>query len=155
MTARIFVAVGALGATIAAAALGACALEPDVGPLLAGTCDNADTNPAVNVSFSNDIRPIFNQMVGGCSCHMSGANGVGQGTALSGLNLSSLTALRAGGVHSGTQIVVDGQPCASILFQKVSDAPPYGSRMPLGGPYLSQTQLALIHDWIAEGAADN
>ena len=46
-------------------------------------------------------------------------------------------------------------PCESILLQKL------GSRLPLAfacrrfGPYLTRTERALIHDWIAEGARDN
>ena len=140
----------------ALAVLGACALEPDVGPLLAGTCKNADRNPDARVSFTNDIRPLFNRMTGGCGCHMPSAAGPGTGTQLSGLDLSSLASLRAGGASSGSRIVVAGEPCSSILYLKVEDAPPFGSRMPLNGPpFLSDEETDLIHDWIAEGAADN
>jgi hypothetical protein len=61
-----------------------------------------------------------------------------------------------GGFHSGAQIVVAGDPCASIMYQKLSDAPPFGSRMPLNGPpFWTDDELQLLHDWIAEGASDN
>jgi len=138
-------------------AAGACArLEPDVGPLLAGTCDNADTDPAAKVSFAERIRPLLNRPTAGCSCHMPSSGGQGPATELSGLDLSSWTALRAGGINSGPQIVIAGEPCDSILYQKVSDAPPFGSRMPLDGPpFLSADELQLVHDWIAEGAENN
>lgn len=143
-----------LGLAIAAA--GCARLEPDVGPLLAGTCDDSDTNPATGVSFSAQIRPLLNRPSGGCSCHMPEPGGPGTGTQLSGLNLSSWASLRAGGNNSGTQIVLGGQPCDSILYQKLSEAPPFGSRMPLDGPpYFSADELRLIHDWIAEGALNN
>jgi hypothetical protein len=144
-------------AIVAALAVTACAqLEPDVGPLLAGRCDDADTDPGTRISFATQIRPLINRSPGGCGCHLPTASGPGPGTVLGGLNLSSLEELRQGGFNSGELAVVTGRPCASILYQKVSDAPPFGSRMPLGGPpFLTPEELALIHDWIAEGAADN
>jgi hypothetical protein len=139
------------------AALAGCArIEPDVGPLLAGACDNADTDTTVSVSFSTQIRPLLNRSPGGCGCHMPTASGLGPATQIVGLNLSSLALLRQGGVNSGAQIVVAGEPCASIIYQKTSEAPPFGSRMPLNGPpYMTPEEHQLLHDWIAEGAKDN
>ena len=157
MTSAWIPRIGVFGA-LASSAIGACALEPDVGPLLAGRCSDADTNPQVSVSFAAEVRPLINRGIGagGCSCHLQFPSGPGPGIQLAGLDLSSMMALREGGVSSGPQIVVAGQPCASILFQKVSDAPPFGSRMPLDGPpFLTPAEVALIHDWIAEGAANN
>ena len=145
-----------LAVAFAGAALGACAIEPDVGPLLAGTCKNADSDPDHSVSFANQIRPLLSRMSAGCNCHMPSAAGPGTGTQLSGLDLSSLASLRAGGANSGSQIVVAGEPCSSIMYLKVEQAPPFGSRMPLGGPpFLTDEEEALMHDWIAEGATNN
>jgi len=145
-----------LGALAAALALAACALEPDVGARLAGTCDDTDSNPRTAVSFAGDIRPLTLRMPGGCGCHLPSMTGAGVGTQVSGLDLSSLATLRAGGLISGAKVVMAGQPCSSILYQKLSESPPYGSRMPLNGPpFFNATELALVHDWIAEGANDN
>ena len=136
--------------------VGACGLAPDVGPRLTGTCDETDTNPGAKVSFSQQIRPIVTRPMTGCNCHLPSSSGAGPATQITGLDLSTLTSLRAGGHNSGTQIVVPLQPCGSILYQKVDDGPPFGSRMPLGGPpYLTEDEIDLIHDWIAEGALDN
>lgn len=146
---------GRAGFAAALAVLAGCGLEPDVGPLLAGSCSNADSDPVAQVSFAAQIQPVFNQSSGGCSCHVPSPSGPGPGTQLGGLDLSSLDMLRAGGVGSGPRIVVAGQPCESVLFQKLTVAPPFGSRMPLGGPFLSAAELQLLHDWIAEGAGDN
>lgn len=141
---------------IALAGLAGCGLAPDVGPQLAGTCDNADRDPDVEVSFSQQIRPLIVRGMGGCGCHLPTAGGAGPATQITGLDLSSLASLRAGGHNSGARVVVPLQPCDSVMYQKVSDAPPFGSRMPLNGPpYLSADELALLHDWIAEGALDN
>ena len=36
----------------------------------------------------------------------------------------------------------------SLLYKKVSETPPYGGRMPKGGPYLNDAQLAILANWI-------
>lgn len=138
------------------AIVAACALEPDVGPRLAGTCSNDDTRPGTSVSFSQDIRPLIVRRAAGCGCHLPASSGAGPGTQISGLDLSSYVSLRAGGFNSGSRVVVAGEPCSSILYQKLSDSPPFGSRMPLAGPpFFTTDELRLLHDWIAEGAGDN
>lgn len=133
----------------------ACGIEPDVGKPLAGACSNADSDAAMAISFRGEIRPLLARSKAGCSCHLPSPAGPGPGTQLGGLDLSSLASLRAGGFNSSSGIVVAAQPCDSVIYQKVYEAPPFGSRMPLGGPYWSDDELALLHDWIAEGAADN
>jgi len=139
-------------AALLALAVAGCSVVPDVGPRLAGTCDDNDSRPPGKpVSFAGDIQPLILRPMGGCGCHLNGI-----GTQLAGLNLSSVTSLRMGGFNSGSRIVVAGDPCSSILYQKVSDAPPFGSRMPLDGPpFWTADELQLLHDWIAEGANDN
>jgi len=129
------------------------ALEPDVGAPLRELCVNEDSDPLIETSFSRDIRgALFEDVGGGCVlCHLPG----GIGTALSGLELSTYETLRAGGTASGTSIVVPGVPCDSIIWQKVSPAPPSGARMPLNRPPLSSVQIRTLRDWIAEGARDN
>ena len=121
---------------------------PDVGEPLTGRCNNADSDPKTTVSFFADVHPLMTRAMGGCTCH--------QGRQTSGLDISSYASLRRGGINSGDRIIIAGNPCGSILLQKVGETPPFGSRMPLNGPpYLSPDQIQLIHDWVAEGALDN
>ena len=140
--------------------LAACVLDeyaPDVGPPLAGACDPSDSDPETDVSFALDLRPLMNREGGmaGCGCHTP-TNGTPSGISLGGLNLGSYDSLRQGGRTSGNDIIVEGDPCSSILIQKLSDTPGFGSRMPLDGdPFLTDAELQLFHDWIAEGAQDN
>lgn len=146
-------------ASLLAVALAGCAVDyvPDVGPPLTGACDPADSDPATDVSFARDLRPIFDRARGmaGCSCHTP-SNGLPSGIEQSGLDLGSIHALRQGGRNSGSAIVIPGDPCASILVQKLESTPPYGARMPLDGPpYLADAELQLVRDWIAEGAEEN
>jgi len=128
------------------------AVEPDVGPVIAGQCSSDDSDPDVDVFFSSDVHPILQR---GCSCHDPGdMNAVG--FELAGLSFASYRSLLEGGAVSGSDIVRPGAPCDSIIVQKVGDAPPYGSRMPLNGPpFLSDQEIQQLHDWIAEGAHDN
>lgn len=134
--------------------LAGCQLEPAVGSPLREACQDADHDPSHDVSYSADIDPLIREYK--CrGCHT--ANGPTPiGLEVSGLDLSSYATLRAGGARSMAMIVVPGQPCESVLLQKVGEGPPYGARMPLDGPtYLEDEDLASISDWIFEGARDN
>jgi len=124
------------------------ALAPDVGPLTPVQVCNDDLDPAQTVSFSADIMPIFLRVCD--ECHVPG----GEGTVRSGLSLLTYASLRAGGTRSVSTIVVDRQPCASVLWQKVGPSPPFGVRMPKNDPPLPDAEIALIHDWIASGAKE-
>jgi hypothetical protein len=149
-------------ACIAAAAialLSAClaSVEPEVGELQAGVCTPEDSDEGRDVSFAQDILPLFERMSPevGCTCHLPSARR-SIGIEISGLDLSSYSAARAGGNNTREDLIVPGDPCASVLVQKISSAPPFGARMPSNGPpYLSAADRALVADWIAEGAHDN
>jgi hypothetical protein len=132
-------------------------LEPEVGELRTGVCEPEDTDPGHDVSFMNDVLPLLDRpgSEGGCSCHMPTSMRP-FAIELTGLDLGSPQTIRRGGKTSGSENVVPGDPCASILLQKVGPAPPFGARMPQGGPpYLTPGERDLIADWVAEGARDN
>jgi hypothetical protein len=110
-------------------------------------CDNLKGSPIqFNVDWQTEIKPIFNEMLGGhcTSCH--GVDGAG------GLDLSD------NGVDAIYKIVnnvVDpGHPDLSRLFDKVNCVFPVsgGSRMPLAGNPLTLDEQGLIYDWINQGA---
>lgn len=130
--------------------------EPDVGEVRAGLCRPEDSDPATDVSYMEDLKPLFERDMGpGCGCHISG-EGRAIGIEISGLNLTDHASLMRGGDNSREMIVVPGDPCASILLQKISAAPPFGARMPPSGPpFWSAAERKLLSDWIAEGARDN
>ena len=132
-------------------------LDPMVGAPLAERCANQDSDPDTPVSFSQDIMPIIRGETAspGCSCHIpTDPNPIG--FEQTGLDLSSYRGLRNGGTNSQSSIVVEGEPCSSVVWQKVSPGPPFGSRMPFDGPpFLDQATRTLLADWIAEGARDN
>lgn len=121
-----------------------------VGSLLAG-CKDMGSEPAVDqlppaagsaVSFSSQVLPIF--IAHGCTgCH--------GGT--SGLTVTSVASLLAGGLHGPA--IVPGDSAGSNLYRKLQPNPPFGERMPQGGPYLPDSTITVIATWISEGAKNN
>lgn len=139
-------------------AFAGCLPGPDVGAPHQTPSDgsvsgcNADSDPNTEISYSSDLADgVF--VRGRCiSCHKPGGQGISQ----SELFMDTYEALRAGGRRSGANIVIAGAPCSSILSLKIGSSPPFGRRMPYNGPpYLSSSDIQLVHDWIAEGARDN
>lgn len=127
-------------------------LEPEVGELTARSCDNEDSNPDVDVSFETDLKPKFQA---GCGCHNPLSTMSGGSIGSTGFSVGDYAALMRGGQNSGEKIVIEGDPCGSYLYQKMTNAPPNGSRMPINGPYWSRADMQLLSDWIAEGARAN
>jgi Planctomycete cytochrome C len=132
-------------------------VEPEIGPVRAGVCKSEDSDPKQTVSFRNDLEPLFMRPFGaaGCGCHQPSSKR-SSGIDATGFDVSTWSSFRRGGNSSHDTAVVPGDPCGSLVVQKVSSAPPTGSRMPSDGPpYLSPKEIALLSDWIAEGALDN
>ena len=48
--------------------------------------------------------------------------------------------------------VVPGDPDASFIIRKLEGTQPLGDRMPQGGPYLPQSTIDVIRQWIQDGA---
>jgi hypothetical protein len=124
-----------------------------LGLIVAG-CSDSGTGPETStaspspaqgggtVSFAGGVLPIFNRY--GCTgCH--GGSG--------GLTVGTVAQLLAGGVHGPA--VIAGDANNSTLVKKLSATPPFGVRMPQGGPFLPDTTVAVIRTWINEGARNN
>jgi hypothetical protein len=116
--------------------------------LFAGCSKMAD-EPAVNlkppgsqISFRQDVLPIINSY--GCpTCHGG----------IAGLTVSTVAGLLTGGDHGPA--IRPGKADSSVLVQKLSATPPFGVRMPRGGPYLPDATVNEIRAWIDQGAKDN
>ena len=93
------------------------------------------------VSFSRDIRPILNQNCVVCHGGVRQKNGV-----------SFIFREEALGVgKSGRRTIVPGKPDESELIARVTSKDP-DARMPYHAPPLSPQQIALLRQWIKEGA---
>ncbi|MFT3698420.1 MAG: hypothetical protein QM831_35075 [Kofleriaceae bacterium] len=147
-------------AAIVLAALTGCLadLGPDVGAQQDNAaCVNADSDPATTISFERDIHQgiMMDPAIHCVKCHTPGG-ATPIGLQIGGLDMSSYATFIKGGVHSATTIAIPGDPCDSIIVQKIGAAPPFGARMPKDGPpYLTAQQAQVIADWIFEGAHDN
>ena len=110
--------------------------------------------PALQPTFSSIRTQILQVWCVGCH---SGAGRVPDG----GLRLDAnvaynelVNAQSAG--KPGAVRVVPGDPNGSYLIQKLEGRSDIiGSRMPVGGPFLPQTDIEVIRSWIAQGAPNN
>ncbi len=93
------------------------------------------------ISFSSELLPTFQQVCG--TCH--GSSG--------GLNLTSYTTLMAGTSNNGP-VVTPGDPDNSVIIQKLSSSPPFGSQMPQTGS-VTRSWINKLYLWISQGAIDN
>ena len=111
--------------------------------------------PPPAVSFLGDVQPIFT-----ASCATAIVCHTGSFPA-QGMNLSTGMAYAAiVGVASmevpSLDRVAPGDPANSYLVRKINGGPSIvGARMPLGGPFLSPAQIALITNWVQQGAPNN
>jgi hypothetical protein len=106
------------------------------------------------MSFATVYANIIN---GTCTGHHAGATpsgGLDMSTEMKAFtNLTGGTSAESG---CGEHYVVPCDATSSLLYQKVSGTgigAHCGSRMPFGGPYLSDDMITVIQSWINEGAA--
>jgi hypothetical protein len=106
------------------------------------------------VSYKTDVAPLLNKYC--MPCHAE------ENENKSEFFIDSYALLMKGGKHGVS--VKPGNPDESDIILKLSEAPPYGERMPMqskrklkAGPpkYLSEDEVAVVKKWIAEGAKDN
>lgn len=99
------------------------------------------------ISYQDDIHPIFDEKCMGCHRGDSGDSGV---------NLSSYESVMSSvGEKYNKNIVIPGEPDESPIVDQIEPDPSYGFRMPLSGPpYLSNDEINRIRQWIAEGALE-
>lgn len=53
------------------------------------------------------------------------------------------------------RLVAPNDPTNSYLYRKMTGSGISGDRMPQGGPFLTDTQIALVRDWIRRGAPND
>ncbi len=112
--------------------------------------DGGGGGGGTTVSFAADIQPVFNDNC--VVCHGAGGS--------AGLDLRQGAAYGNIVNVAGTQIpslflIEQGDPDNSYLIRKLKGQGISGSRMPLGGPFLSQTIITRFENWTAEGALNN
>lgn len=105
--------------------------------------DDGGEEPVTDISYVNDIQPIFDSSC--TSCHGSNGN----------VSLVSYSALmNSVGSRYGSNVVVAGNADGSGLVDKIEPNPEHGTRMPIGGT-LTTSEIQTIRTWINEGANNN
>ncbi len=91
------------------------------------------------VSYAQDIQPIFNMRCD--NCHMGNHPSEG-------LDLGSYEGLMAGSQNG--PVIAPGSAGDSLLIDLVTEG-----EMPKRGPHLTDTQIQQLIDWVNAGAPDN
>lgn len=108
--------------------------------------DNDGGNEIGSEPVFTNIQAIFEQNCG--SCHIGGET--------SGVRLDSYTnVIESVGTQYGVNVVQPDNADGSPLVDKIEPDPQLGSRMPQGGPFLSQQRIDQIRAWINQGADNN
>lgn len=93
------------------------------------------------ISFQATVAPVLQARCSGCH----GGSG--------GFYVATVDSLKSTGAHAPN--VIPGDGAGSNLIKKLMASPPFGNRMPMGGPYLSAEIIDSIRKWIDQGAKDN
>lgn len=126
----------------------------------AGRGATGSEEPAGNPSaFSAIYTQIMAQRCAGPLCHSGSSTGGSlslQGGSASAVRTSILNRPASGSqcMASGMSLVVPGSPDMSLLYRKLVDMPPCGSRMPPTGS-LTMEEIDRVRTWIANGAMDD
>ena len=109
------------------------------------------------ISYAQEVQPIYD--VHCTSCHVAGGFSSTFGGLSMHLNAAEShgdTVNRPSAQRPDLPLIKPGDSAASLLFQKVSsNSPPVGDTMPLFDARLSTSELAILRDWIDQGAANN
>ena len=113
--------------------------------------------PPADVSFMDDVQPVFTQSCAVAGCHIGA--GAPQGMDLSlGVAFGMIVNVPSGELPSMDR-VEPGDKENSYLFHKISGTQASvggsGSQMPLAGCCLAQDVIVMIGAWIDQGAEDN
>lgn len=99
------------------------------------------------VSYSAQVQPIIEKRC--MECHQPGAAGY----EASGLEMTSHASLMRGTRYGS--IVEPGEPMNSVLNQLVEGRAHPSIAMPHGRNRLPDSEIALLREWVAQGARDN
>jgi hypothetical protein len=120
-----------------------------LGATVGGRVRIESSDGGADISFGSQVQPLLQANCGGC--HANGTVNGGFNMGSSGVNAASIVSV----VANHGPVVNIGSGNLSNMYLKTTDTPPFGDRMPFGGPYLSVANQNLIRSWINEGCQDN
>ncbi|MBS0579024.1 MAG: hypothetical protein JSR36_07150 [Proteobacteria bacterium] len=142
---------GAIAAPVLASLLGACAgngqgLDANGNPVGAG-------GGAPPTTLTADFKSIQENVFTPICVHCHSGASAPEGLQLDEAHSYALLVGVASAEQPSLQRVNPGDPDSSYLVQKLEgSAGITGARMPFGGPYLPQSTIAVIRQWITNGA---
>lgn len=108
--------------------------------------DSSKADTTKQISFSKDVAPILNKFC--VTCHNADDQHPSE------LYMDDYESLMKGGKHG--KAIVPGNSKQSLLFDKMSDKPPFGKIMPPPGKRRpTDEQIAVICQWVDQGAKKN
>ncbi|MES9968802.1 MAG: c-type cytochrome domain-containing protein [Candidatus Thiodiazotropha sp.] len=99
------------------------------------------------VSFKSEVKPLVDKYC--TECHLPG----GAGAEASGFITENYASLMKGTKFG--PVVVAGDPLSSSFYRLVAGKVDPSIRMPHGKEALSEMEIAMIENWIAQGAQNN
>jgi hypothetical protein len=132
----------------AAAALSGCAGSGDGLDQNGRPTTQASSATALTADFDSIQDSVFTPICSVCHAGASAPHGL----RLDEGNSYALLVGVASDEVPGLLRVNPSDPNSSYLVQKIQGTASVGDRMPLGGPYLPQTTIDVIRQWIANGA---
>lgn len=117
------------------------------------TISSQSSVQAQGLDYESDIQIIFTSNCTSRGCHVSGNTGGGLNLQV-GTSFGEITGMST---TTNAPLVISGSPDTSPLIWKLegvnnNGGNVFGSRMPLGGPFLSQGTINSIRQWISDGA---
>lgn len=102
----------------------------------------AQEKSKAKLTYAKDVGPMIKKYC--LPCHLA------ENENPSGLALDNYETLAKGGNHGKT--VVAGKPDESNLYLKLLPNPPFGKQMARNRQKLTEEEVKIVYDWIAQGA---
>lgn len=111
--------------------------------------------PAMTIQVGNTFESVYTNVLAPCAaaCHKPGGSYAALDLSTKAIAFGSVVGKAApGACASAGQLVTPGNCETSVLYKKLTPTPGCGAQMPLGGPYLSASNLDALCQWIKAGA---
>ncbi len=125
--------------------------------ILFAACSKSTSNPisSSNVSFKNDVQPIFTANCALSGCHATASPSAGNQNLSTGQAFNNIVNVASYEIPTYLRVKPSNSD-SSYLYMKITGASGIsGARMPYGKAPLSSTDIQTIKDWIDEGAQNN
>lgn len=116
-----------------------------------GDCSTLPTFTSIHATVIANVRCA--------TCHGAAGAPAGGGSQFSADDKAAAYAALLGDTldpsRTPAKRVTPGQPSQSSFYLKLTDNPPFGTKMPQAFPELTDCELAAIETWISNGAAND